>query len=144
MSGPRDGRPRNGWRWGLVLLHSSAIFFVSSHSDVDFGPATILQADKAVHVAVYLLWGWFFSRALAGSIPGLQKPSRIALAAAAGLLYGVFDELHQSFVPGRNCDIADIAADGIGACLGSFLPLMDRYRKGDSRSDRDPESEARR
>jgi VanZ family protein len=33
-------------------------------------------------------------------------------------LYGISDEWHQSFVPGRMPDLLDIVNDVIGACLG--------------------------
>lgn len=32
-------------------------------------------------------------------------------------LYGVVDELHQSYVPGRVCSFADFASDAVGAAL---------------------------
>ncbi|HHB76440.1 MAG TPA: VanZ family protein, partial [Desulfobulbus sp.] len=37
------------------------------------------------------------------------------------LLYGVSDEWHQSFVPGRTPDILDIAADTFGAAVMVLL-----------------------
>ncbi|MDH3980911.1 MAG: VanZ family protein, partial [Gammaproteobacteria bacterium] len=36
-------------------------------------------------------------------------------------LYGVLDEFHQSFVPGRNADVLDVLADASGALLGAGL-----------------------
>lgn len=36
-------------------------------------------------------------------------------------LYGVVDELHQSYVPGRACSAADLASDAIGAALAVVL-----------------------
>lgn len=32
-------------------------------------------------------------------------------------LYGIVDELHQSFVPGRVCSVADWVSDALGAAL---------------------------
>ena len=43
------------------------------------------------------------------------------LALICGLLaivYGVSDEWHQSFVPERSADAADVLADAIGALVG--------------------------
>ncbi len=43
------------------------------------------------------------------------------------LLYGVTDEWHQSFVPNRTPDIADLINDTIGASIAMFL--VSRFRK---------------
>jgi len=34
---------------------------------------------------------------------------------------GTIDEIHQSFVPGRQSDVADVVKDAGGACLGALL-----------------------
>jgi VanZ family protein len=39
----------------------------------------------------------------------------------AGLTWAALDELHQSFVPGRDCSIADLLADGAGLIAGVIL-----------------------
>ncbi len=36
-------------------------------------------------------------------------------------VYGVIDEIHQIFIPGRSCDIYDWIADFIGAILGVVI-----------------------
>ncbi|MBT8489380.1 MAG: VanZ family protein [Gemmatimonadetes bacterium] len=36
----------------------------------------------------------------------------------AGALYGLSDEIHQMYVPGRSPDPADLAADVVGLLLG--------------------------
>ncbi|MDR1635900.1 MAG: VanZ family protein [Treponema sp.] len=38
-----------------------------------------------------------------------------ALTATLGSLYGLVDEIHQYFVPSRNCDIRDWLSDTLGA-----------------------------
>lgn len=39
----------------------------------------------------------------------------------AASLYAVIDEVHQLFIPGRYCDILDVAADIAGAVVGVVL-----------------------
>ncbi|MEZ5284442.1 MAG: VanZ family protein [Vicinamibacterales bacterium] len=41
----------------------------------------------------------------------------VALAWLCAVAYGLSDEFHQSFVPGRTPDLRDIAADATGAAL---------------------------
>ncbi|MGM0627892.1 MAG: VanZ family protein, partial [Candidatus Fermentibacterota bacterium] len=47
------------------------------------------------------------------------------------LAYALTDEVHQSFVPGRDCSAADMAADAAGG-LFSLLVLSRFGRKGPS------------
>jgi VanZ family protein len=44
-------------------------------------------------------------------------------------LYGITDEIHQYYVPGRVASIGDIAADCIGAFLGSCLTAVTMVNK---------------
>ena len=37
------------------------------------------------------------------------------------VLYGITDELHQYFVPGRDCSIFDLTADAIGGFSGALI-----------------------
>jgi len=39
-------------------------------------------------------------------------------------VYGVFDELHQALIPGRDCNIFDLIADLIGSLLGLISILF--------------------
>ncbi|MEK7483355.1 MAG: VanZ family protein, partial [Planctomycetota bacterium] len=48
------------------------------------------------------------------------------IAGLAGMFYGISDEFHQAFIPGRCFEIADMVADTAGAFLGAFL--FHRYR----------------
>jgi VanZ family protein len=64
---------------------------------------------------------WFF--------PQSRKNRRWALlwTALISAVYGVIDEIHQYFVPGRDCNVWDWTADTIGAILGA-LAMMAVYR----------------
>ena len=41
----------------------------------------------------------------------------MALAFVFSCLYGISDELHQLFVPGRNADVYDAVSDAAGALI---------------------------
>lgn len=56
-------------------------------------------------------------RALADADPRQVRPALLALAWMGATAYGVTDEWHQWFVPGRTPDLRDIVADGSGAAL---------------------------
>ncbi len=38
-------------------------------------------------------------------------------------VYGIFDEVHQIFIPGRSADIFDLLCDISGGILGTYLSL---------------------
>jgi len=46
-----------------------------------------------------------------------------ALAASVSLTFGVADEFHQMYIPGRSADLGDLLADLIGAMAGAGLYL---------------------
>jgi VanZ family protein len=76
--------------------------------------------DWTTHGAGYAILCALVCRALAG---GLIRPvtTRVAvLAVAISVLYGVTDELHQSFVPGRDADPWDLVKDLGGATLAAL------------------------
>jgi len=43
------------------------------------------------------------------------------LSVVSASLYGISDEIHQSFVPFRQAEVADVIADTIGAFSGVYL-----------------------
>jgi VanZ family protein len=52
--------------------------------------------------------------------PFLERKARLA-SAVLGSFYGMTDELHQLFVPGRTCDVWDWTADTLGVVLGIVI-----------------------
>jgi VanZ family protein len=44
--------------------------------------------------------------------------------------WGVFDEAHQSFVPGRTADILDLLADATGAALAAVACVTATRARG--------------
>jgi len=101
--------------WCMTAAYMALIFYLSS-SFAPSLPRLARNSDKLVHMLAYMPLAFLLYRALTKS--GLKKYVFIIAFFAAGL-YGITDELHQSFVPGRDTDILDVVADFTGAFLGS-------------------------
>jgi VanZ family protein len=48
----------------------------------------------------------------------------VLAAAVIASAFGATDEVHQSFVPGRNADVADWVADTLGAAVGALVATV--------------------
>lgn len=84
-------------------------------------------ADKLVHFGLYAVLATLTMRAAGAR----QSSARAVLAVALALLvWGLLDEWHQAFIPGRSADVADWAADAVGmiAGIGSRLWWVARGR----------------
>jgi len=75
--------------------------------------------DKILHVAAYLPLGFLFFRALSAGRPRRHPNTSLILSILLTGLYGLSDEFHQSFVPGRTIEAADALADLAGGFLGA-------------------------
>ena len=103
--------------WVPALAWAGLIFLLSSQPSPAVQPPSIPHGDKLAHAGAYAILAWLAARAL---LAGGTAPARaLLLAVLLGSLYGASDELHQSFVPGRDADPLDWAADAAGALLGA-------------------------
>lgn len=73
--------------------------------------------DKTAHMILYALFGFLLYLTLKNSPSPSFRDHAMLIAIAIGILYGMSDEFHQSFVPGRSANIPDLAADAIGVTL---------------------------
>jgi VanZ family protein len=74
--------------------------------------------DKGVHLLVYAGLGVLFLLPLADGRLARVTPRAGVAAVLLATMYGVFDEVHQSFTPGRSPDVRDLVADALGAAIG--------------------------
>lgn len=140
--------------WVLVAVWACFIFFMSAHTGADLdGGSDLVGRIKAwldgiqsallgegvdavssiAHFCEYLVFGVLLSNALRHHVP-----LRCALIAAVLVtsLYGITDEVHQLFVPGRACDPVDWLVDTAGAATGSLLLwLMARRECSEAESE---------
>jgi len=104
--------------WLPVLFYCAAIFIQSSLPTIEQLPQWP-HLDKILHVAAYALLGFLFFRALSGDRPSFNRNFSLILSIIFTGLYGLSDEIHQSFVPGRSAEVADALADLAGGFLGA-------------------------
>jgi VanZ family protein len=79
--------------------------------------------DWVTHGTAYLVLAVLLARALAGA-PRALTPSLAVAAVLLSTAYGVTDEYHQSFTPGRDPSLGDVAKDFGGATLGVLLMYL--------------------
>ncbi len=103
-----------------ALLQAALIFALSSRPGDAYPDVSFPGADKLVHFALYAPLG-------AALVYALRGHWRWAGLLAA--LYGVTDEIHQTFVPLRFADGFDVLADALGGFTGAWL--MARRRRPD-------------
>ncbi|NBI30690.1 hypothetical protein ERL59_17200 [Chengkuizengella sp. YPA3-1-1] len=82
------------------------------------------------HIIAYFILSWFILIGLGHKYNTFQGKIFVIFLC---LLYGVTDEIHQSYIPGRTPEILDLRNDTFGAALGMVLisipPLKKVYKK---------------
>lgn len=78
---------------------------------------------KTAHFSLYFILGLlaFLSTVSYFSLP---LAARTLISAGICLLYAVSDEIHQHFVPGRSCELRDVAIDFCGSALALLIAFL--------------------
>ena len=102
-----------------ALCWAGVIFYLSHLPGADI-PPLFFGKDKLLHALVFGVLGFFTLGAMKTGADG-HRTFQTWLAVVLVTLYGVLDEFHQHFVPGRTPDIHDVMADMVGGMLGVWL-----------------------
>lgn len=104
----------------ICLVVYWLVIFAGTHLPTTAVPQVALS-DKLCHVLAFA----GLSFLLAWALPNHGKRLRhVSWAAGIACVYGCIDELTQNFIPGRMCDIWDLAADGVGIVIGLCCYLV--------------------
>jgi VanZ family protein len=106
--------------WLPVAAVMAVIFRASSFPGRDI-PSLFPFQDVCFHGSIYALLGFFLARALQKTYSQAGFWKCVLLVTACGIAYGLTDEFHQRFVPGRSADFFDVSVDGIGTFIGSVV-----------------------
>jgi VanZ family protein len=101
-----------------AIFAAVLIWFLSSQSILP-KPKGIFGYDKLQHLLAFAV--------LSGGVGLWVPPDKwkdrgllfMFITAGIGSAYGIVDEVHQFFVPGRDCNVWDWIADTLGAMIGA-------------------------
>ena len=103
--------------WVPPIIWACVIFVVSAHPLAK--TSQIYWKDfiikKTAHMIEYGIFAALIYRGLVAS--GVKKNNAGIYSILLALLYGVTDEFHQSYTPGREPRVRDVVFDTIGAIL---------------------------
>lgn len=95
------------------------LFFVDIDSIDDIITYIFIPIRKLAHLMIYFTLG--------GLVCNFFKEFKliydelIVICVIFCIIYAVFDEIHQTFVPGRSGNVLDVSIDTVGSVLGIFL-----------------------
>ena len=76
---------------------------------------------KLAHFSIFAVLGLLGFAAFSVDLPPRRAfPAALILGAVRAIL----DEVHQSFVPGRSCEVRDMCIDFAGVLLGAAFLLL--------------------
>ena len=109
--------------WIGVCAYCVLIFIASSipGGDVDTGPPGV---DKLLHLIEYLILSFLLFSAMRAQFPKAPSGRVFMFVFILSTLYGISDEIHQKYVPLRECDPIDMILDGVGSALGAYWALL--------------------
>jgi VanZ family protein len=108
-----------------AILIAALIWFLSSQSILP-KPKGILGFDKLQHLLAFAVLTGAMCLWVSREKWKVRRLLYILIIASIGSVYGIIDEVHQYFVPGRDCNVWDWIADTLGSMIGAaaFAGLM--------------------
>jgi VanZ family protein len=100
--------------WAPAAVWAACIFVLSSQPAL---PSPGNLNDKQAHAIAYGLLACLCLMGLTGWRWRRIAGASLLAAFVASVVYGLFDEIHQAFVPGRSPEVADVIADAAGAAI---------------------------
>lgn len=106
--------------WTITTLIAILIFYISSLTfETGGGGGSNLKA-VLYHIIIFFIFSFFLSISI---VKGIHK-GFILLVIFISIVYGISDEIHQLFVPGRYFSIQDILFDSTGILFASIIYLI--------------------
>ncbi len=112
-----------------ALFWAGCIFIASSIPSSRIKWVLLHRLDKIIHFGIFFILGLLVYRALfTGKSPPHFNYKKVWIMLGIVIGYGIFDELHQAFTPGRSVDIMDLLADTGGGLLAGLAAFIFRHR----------------
>jgi hypothetical protein len=102
----------------MTVLIAILIFYMSSIESKNIPGISFPLRSVIYHFAIFAFFCFFL---LIGLVKGKNNNKQlIFIGVIIAILYGISDEIHQLFVPGRCCSIDDILVDSIGILIAGI------------------------
>jgi VanZ family protein len=101
-------------RWGAFASYLALTFYLSSRTNV---PGASLLPDYVLHAAEFAILAALLLQAVSGRILGGHGRGALWATFLFGAGYAVLDEVHQSFIPGRDASVRDAVVDVVATGL---------------------------
>jgi VanZ family protein len=109
---------KHSWiSWILVAIIVITIFYMSSLTFESQGGKGFGWKTIVYHFGIFFFLSFFLHNAL---VKGKYEWF-ILIAVLISIVYGISDEFHQMFVPGRACTFDDVMVDSCGILSASFI-----------------------
>jgi len=115
--------------WLPVILWAGGIFYLSSISGLASDMSVFWDVfwRKLAHATEFGILNLLLFRALWGY--KMKTSQAIILSFILSVLYAFSDELHQYFVPNRECRLKDVGMDSLGAAaMTAVIYLLNRLK----------------
>jgi VanZ family protein len=106
-----------------AIMVMAGIWFLSSQSTLP-KPKGPLGFDKVQHFIAYFVLSTAIGLWFSSGRPRKRQWKPVLISAVTASVYGIIDEIHQYFVPGRDCNVWDWLADSVGAVFGGLAVLF--------------------
>lgn len=101
----------------LALAYAVLILIFSSIPDLSPPQLGFEYQDKLYHLMEYGVFSVLLFFALLNSKKDFLRKNVLFISLLIGASFGILDELHQKFIPGRQADVLDFTADFVGVAL---------------------------
>jgi len=102
--------------WIFTILIALFIFYMSSRTFKGVGGKGYLS--YIYHFSIFFILALFL---LISIIKGNLKNNHLVIAIIIAILYGISDEIHQFFVPGRYPSFVDVITNSVGILLAGVI-----------------------
>lgn len=104
-----------------MVITMGTIFFLSHQTGDQLSLPAIPGIDKLGHMVIYGILAGTILFAFSENQKCTRPRSVMVFTVLFCTLYGITDEFHQSFIPGRFVSVYDVIADATGAIVACAL-----------------------
>ena len=118
-----SGDSKDSYLWFPGTIYA---LFIFSLSHMSFPNVQVSFDTSLFHPVEYMTLGLFLCLAWYSVLNSRGTIPFVLLVVAVGTLFGISDEAHQFFIPGRSASAFDLGPDVAGICAGCWLFLTAR------------------